>query len=91
MANLYEFELDGPLFRRQREWLCRIAEEIRRHGRYAPQPGDLDLIEGLINATDAIADQAHDRHGIDCLLIDEDGSRCKCEKPGASDVPGQPL
>ena len=65
MANLYEYELDGPLFRRQREWLWRVSAEIRRHGRYSPQPGDLDLIAGLINMTDALADQAHDRYGID--------------------------
>ena len=32
--------------------------------------------------TDAIADHAHDRHGIDCLLVDEEDTRCECEKPG---------
>jgi hypothetical protein len=29
---------------------------------------DVTLLEGLIELTDTIADQAHDRHGIDCLL-----------------------
>ena len=29
---------------------------------------DQELLEGLVNLTDAIADQAHDKHGIDCLL-----------------------
>ena len=47
---------------------------------------------------DEIADRAHDRFGIDCLLetTDEeadqtaDGDRCDCEKPGffCSGVPG---
>ena len=36
----------------------------------APAAGDVDLLEGLVALTDAIADQAHDRHGIDCLLDD---------------------
>ena len=48
------------------------------------------MLEGLLELTDAIADQAHDRHGIDCLLADEDDDRCECEKPGffCSGVPG---
>jgi hypothetical protein len=29
-------------------------------------------LEGLLELTDAIADQSHDQHGIDCLLDDED-------------------
>jgi len=43
----------------------------------------------LVNLTDEIADQAHDRHGVDCLLDGEDES-CECEKPGHfhSGVPG---
>jgi hypothetical protein len=35
-------------------------------------PGDGVLLEGLLELTDAIADQAHDQHGIDCLLSDDD-------------------
>jgi hypothetical protein len=39
--------------------------------------------------TDAIADQAHDNYGVDCLL-DSGDSPCECEKPGlfCSGVPG---
>ena len=38
---------------------------------------------------DAIADQAHDRHGVDCLL-DETDQPCECELPGhfCSGLPG---
>ena len=86
----YALHLDGPLFRRQRELLLKIADLVRRGRRWKPLPGDGQLLEGLIELTDAVADQAHDRHGIDCLLTDEDDGRCECEKPGffCSGVPG---
>jgi hypothetical protein len=88
--NHYGLNIDGPLFRRQRELLMRFAIAVRGKQTYKPKPGDEDLLEGLLSLTDAIADQAHDRHGIDCLLVDDDQSRCECEKPGffCSGVPG---
>jgi hypothetical protein len=48
-----------------------------------------EFLVGLVNLTDELADQAHDRHGIDCLLDSADGL-CDCEKPGffCSGVPG---
>ncbi len=64
----YVFRLDGQLFRAQRELLLKIADLVRRKQPYEPAGGDEALLEGLIAATDAIADQAHDQHGIDCLL-----------------------
>ena len=69
----YELSLDGELFRSQRELLLRIADLARRQQPYEPAPGDDRLLEGLLGLTDAIADQAHDRHGIDCLLSDDEG------------------
>jgi len=50
---------------------------------------DQQLLEGLIELTDELADQAHDRHGVDCLLDAGEGPR-ECEKPGhfCSGVPG---
>jgi hypothetical protein len=64
----YHLHLDGKLFRRQRELLLKIADLVRRKQPYEPSPGDEELLEGLLTLSDAIADQAHDQHGIDCLL-----------------------
>jgi len=72
-TNPYEFSLDGGLFRAQRELLLRIADLARRKLPYEPAPGDDEVLEGLLGLTDEIADQAHDRHGIDCLLHDDEG------------------
>jgi fructose 1,6-bisphosphatase len=69
----YDLHLDGPAFRAQRELLLRIADLARRKHPYEPAPGDEALLEGLLNLTDAIADQAHDQYGIDCLLSDDEG------------------
>jgi hypothetical protein len=94
----YEFRLDGPLFRKQRELLLAIAETFRKGVACHPRPGDADLVEGLMSMTDEIADQAHDHYGIDCLLgnfaveLDrcKNDNRCDCEKDGffRSGVPG---
>jgi hypothetical protein len=71
----YLLNIDGPAFRAQRQLLLRIADAVRRKQPYEPAPGDDDLLEGLLGLTDAVADEAHDRHGIDCLLEDaHDGS-----------------
>ena len=69
----YDLNLDGPAFRAQRELLLRIADVARRGQPYEPARGDGELLEGLVVLTDAIADHAHDRYGIDCLLHDDDG------------------
>ena len=60
--------IDGPMFRKQRELLLtliRISKEGRAH---AANHAEQELLSGLVNLTDAIADQAHDKHGVDCLL-----------------------
>ena len=93
----YALRIDGPLLRNQRKLLLRIADAVRRGRPYHPLPGDKDLLEGLLSLTDGIADQAHDRHGIDCLLDGANAAakgsedeRCECEKAGFfySGVPG---
>jgi hypothetical protein len=70
------------------------------HGEpYVPAANDdEDLLCGVMALLDEIADQAHDRHGIDSLLDPEPGEdlgvhnryRCDCEEPGffCSGVPG---
>ncbi len=64
----YRLHLDGKLFRSQRELLMRLAALVQGKQAYKPKPGDEELLEGLLALTDEIADQAHDKHGIDCLL-----------------------
>jgi len=85
----YRLTIDGPLFRSQRTILLKLADLARQDLAYAPLPGDAEVLEGLVQLTDEIADQAHDRFGVDCL-IEADDSRCECEKPGyyCSGVPG---
>jgi len=67
----YLLHIDGHLFRTQRGLLVKLAHFVRRKQTYQPVPGDFELLEGLLNLTDAIADQAHDQYGIDCLLSAE--------------------
>jgi hypothetical protein len=73
--KIYRLHIDGALFRRQRELLMRLLAIVHGKQAYKPKPGDEELLEGVLALTDAIADQAHDQHGIDCLLVDEDDTR----------------
>ena len=61
-------KLDGPLFRSQRELLLKITDFAQHKQFYMPTSDEVILLEGLVNLTDKIADQAHDQYGIDCLL-----------------------
>jgi hypothetical protein len=65
---IYTLRIDGELFRRQRELLLKIQDAVSRHEPYIPAASDVDLLEGATTLLDEIADQAHDQHGIDCLL-----------------------
>jgi hypothetical protein len=64
----YALHIDGKPFRAQRGLLVKMADLVRRKQPYKPSPADGELLEGLLNLTDAIADQAHDQHDIDCPL-----------------------
>lgn len=64
----YALIIDGALFRRQRQYLLQLAEDARHQHSLSVNDLDAELLEGLVNLTDAIADQALDRHGIDCRL-----------------------
>ena len=64
----YSLAIDGPLFRRQRQLLLKLAESARHNRSVRADALDADLLEGLVNLTDAIADQALDRYSIDCRL-----------------------
>lgn len=66
--NQYILHIDGHAFRAQRQLLIAIAHLARQDRPYNATSGDKELLEGLMELTDALADQAHDQHGIDCLL-----------------------
>ena len=68
----YVLRLDGRTFRAQRELLMKIADLAHQGHPYEPVCGEEELLDGLLELTDAIADQAHDRYGIDCLLDDDE-------------------
>jgi len=85
----YSLVIDGPTFRSQRELLLKLQKVAAGRTPNVPDRGDRELLEGLIELTDELADQAHDRHGVDCLMDAGEGP-CECEKPGYffSGVPG---
>jgi hypothetical protein len=64
----YALNIGGPEFRKQRELLQRLQGSAEAQMPYWAATGEAESLEGLINLTDAIADQAHDNHGVDCLL-----------------------
>ena len=76
--NTYTLDVDGPLFRRQRKWLIdtvQLAHHMLQGKDTALLSIDragIEILDGLINLTDSIADEAHDRHGLDCLLGDNE-------------------
>ena len=53
--------------KRYAQWLYEQVESGVRSTK------EQDLLEGISLLLDAIADQAHDRYGIDCLLLGEEG------------------
>ena len=67
--------INGPLFRNQRLLLLKIADLAQKKQPYIAAAGDDDLLEGLVNLTDDIADQAHDEYGIDCLLEEDENDK----------------
>ena len=85
----YLLNIDGPLLRAQRVLLPKLLLQIQQSASSISSPNDAALLHGLISLTDVIADQAHDRYGMDCLL-DETDQPCECELPGyfCSGVPG---
>ena len=70
---MYSLNIGGPEFRKQRELLQRLQGSAEAEMPYWAAPGEAEWLEVLINLTDAIADQAHDRHGVDCLLNGNSG------------------
>jgi hypothetical protein len=62
MKTQYHLTIDGPLFREQRQLILAIMFQE------GLTSDERELLEGVTNLLDAIADQAHEHYGIDCLL-----------------------
>ena len=54
-------DIDTRLFAAQRQLLLRITDLARRNLPYTAAPGDKDLLDGLLELTDALADAPEDR------------------------------
>ncbi len=72
----YKLNINGSLLRKQRELLLRLTPEFysfRSRDRIVVpcQPDDHELLDGLVELLDEIADQAHDKYQIDCLLTED--------------------
>lgn len=57
----YLLRIDGPLLRKQRKALLDVTGMKLADETY-------ECLDGITELLDEIADQAHDRYGIDCLL-----------------------
>jgi hypothetical protein len=80
----YRLRIDGPLLAEQRKLLLKVLDAMRRGKPYFEEsPNDEDLLEGMTALLDEIADQAHDRHGLDSLIKPESGDTEYLEKPDA--------
>lgn len=68
--------IDGPMFKKQRQALSRV---IDTEG-YRPDEEDLEVLEGLRNFMDSVADVANDEYGKDTLFhgISLNFYRCEC-------------
>lgn len=64
----YDLAIDGPALRAQRQRLLELADALHWGKQVRLRPADTELIDGLINLTDEVADQAAERHSIDCLI-----------------------
>lgn len=66
-AEVYALRIGGDLLRNQRRLLLRLIEAASPDSTPMTDE-DKDILEGVTALLDEIADQAHDRYGMDCLL-----------------------
>ena len=77
VESCFMLALDGPQFRSQRLALLTLLDMLKGFAKDGFDkdglPDVVSDVEGLINLTDEIADQAHDIHALDCLLGNDYG------------------
>jgi hypothetical protein len=80
----YALRIDGGLLRQQRLLLLTLADSASNGAIGILADQTKEILEGVVVLLDEIADQAHDRYGINCLLdADEQQSRTtRPELPG---------
>lgn len=61
-------EIDGPLLAEQRLILTEVAVDLCRPTASAANYERGQLLAGLVELLDHVADQLHDEHGCDCLI-----------------------
>lgn len=83
--HIYRLDIDGPLFREQRRLLFKLADYARRGVPMPQLPQHAELLDGLLELTDSIADQAYDKYGIECLCAQQN-ERPEPNSPDGPDV-----
>jgi len=68
MSKINLGKIDGSLLREQRKFLLRQRYLLEK---WNASGYDLSLLDGVINLIDHIADELHDKYGVDCLLTEE--------------------
>ena len=93
MKDLHDYALniDGPLLVDQRRLLLKVMDAVCGGKPYvAESPRDEELLQGLMSLLDDIADQAHDRYGLDSLVKPEPDESAEGREDGNIDDPARP-
>jgi hypothetical protein len=87
--KLFLFSLDAVEFKRQRELILELTEEAKEEKFSSSRH---QVLDGLTNLLDAIADQAHDVYGMDVLLDADQCEGCEAGDAGCQkDAKGCPF
>jgi len=87
--KLFLFSLDAVEFKRQRELILELTEEAKAEKFSSSRH---QVLDGLTNLLDAIADQAHDVYGMDVLLDADQCEGCEAGDAGClKDAKGCPF
>ena len=74
-SRAYSLAIDGQRLKKQRRLLLKLLEHQRGLLQPVLTKDEITSLEGLVNMTDSIADQAHDAYGLDTLLTQDKNAR----------------